>query len=42
MTRSLAPQKTGYGELLHCFHPSAEGQAKLSAETWAVGPFATP
>jgi len=25
-----------------CFHPSADGQELLSAETWAVGPFATP
>jgi lysophospholipase L1-like esterase len=25
---------------IDCFHPSAEGQARLSAETWAVGPFA--
>ena len=26
---------------IDCFHPSADGQKQLSAETWAVGPFAT-
>ena len=25
---------------IDCFHPSAEGQTRLSAETWVVGPFA--
>lgn len=25
---------------IDCFHPSAEGQARLAAETWADGPFA--
>jgi lysophospholipase L1-like esterase len=27
---------------LDCFHPSADGQRKLAARTWAVGPFAGP
>jgi hypothetical protein len=27
---------------LDCFHPSAEGQAKLAEVTWNDGPFAAP